>query len=441
MAKKLAPKKEKEVVEEVLVEKAVVKKLGEDAYSLPKSSIAEQAMMVLSAELPSWRGSKQNGLDPNLIAWSRAKQGMYEILSCHPDWNPATLSIESTLVKRRPFNRANINERLKFFLMALNAPFVTKETKEDFRSQLFRLKFLNTPNISPGTLELYDKRVEAATLHPWLMEQKPVVGQKTTRYIRSVMVKAGHNPDEPATNKHFLALCDSFADDSEGYKFVLSINPSDYLTMSCGNSWESCHRLRNGCWRRGTLSYMNDEVTMISYVLPQDWENRANVMHKENRTTIMSQALKYYRRAIMWDIDSRHVLQSRLYPSGENNTFTEDYSNLVLRLIEEAYRASGVDFAGFNSLGRVESSSYFGRGDNGHYADYGSYSNTWQENGKRAPITKKRIGGINYCLSCGRKFDTNDSTSRVMCCACKPDNDWGDEDDDDGDDDDDDDDN
>ena len=47
---------------------------------------------------------------------------------------------------------------------------------------------------------------------------------------------------------------------------VISIDPMDYLTVSLNASgWHSCHHFFNGCNRNATLSYMNDETSLVAY--------------------------------------------------------------------------------------------------------------------------------------------------------------------------------
>ena len=47
---------------------------------------------------------------------------------------------------------------------------------------------------------------------------------------------------------------------------TISIDPNDYLTVSINSSgWRSCHNFIDGEWRNAGLSYMVDEVSMVSY--------------------------------------------------------------------------------------------------------------------------------------------------------------------------------
>ena len=68
----------------------------------------------------------------------------------------------------------------------------------------------------------------------------------------------------------------------------LSVNSQDILTMSCGDSWSSCHfvgagatwnadHTYSGCYGGGDIGYIRDKVTLICFttkegVEPEDWE-------------------------------------------------------------------------------------------------------------------------------------------------------------------------
>ena len=53
--------------------------------------------------------------------------------------------------------------------------------------------------------------------------------------------------------------------------FYISINPLDYLTMSHGKGWSSCHSLRqHGCYHSATITSLVDSSTIIIYTLPSE---------------------------------------------------------------------------------------------------------------------------------------------------------------------------
>lgn len=406
--------------------------LCNESLSKPIADVASDFKATLVEVLPGFNPRNSAGVNANLAEWVDAKQRIYDVLKHHPNWNPDTLAVETVIVKRRVFNRAYIRESLNRLLSYIQD--VDNSILDSFKQQLFLLKFLNAPNISKGTVLLYDHRVELGTLNEWLALQKPVVGQKTTRYIRSVLVKANHNPDVGETNRPFLNLCDLFSETEAEFKFILSINPCDYITMSNGNSWDSCHNLDGGCYRRGTLSYMNDSTSLISYVLPMDWEERNGIDSAHQHPTVISHALKYFRRVIMWGVNQHYVMQSRIYPGEDSDEFATEYTNTVIKIISDAYAAAGISCGDFQHPSNNSWRDYFCREEPAHYPDYMYAEYDLQTDPLEVSVKRNApIGGTNYCLACGEEFDTGDSSGDIYCDSCDADRDYdGDDDDDHG---------
>ena len=54
------------------------------------------------------------------------------------------------------------------------------------------------------------------------------------------------------------------------------MNPVDFLLMSNGNSWHSCHYIGDypdeaGCFSSGTIAYMMGEDSFIVSVIDKEW--------------------------------------------------------------------------------------------------------------------------------------------------------------------------
>lgn len=418
------------------VKNAEVPVFGEGSKSITLEEVLQRTANTLEHFSPGYGDNTISmGVINNVKKWAEAKKPLYDLLSNHPDWNPDTLAVESTISRDRTYSRDRSRNMLQNFMrFAINDGKITSDDSDEFRTQMFRLKFLNTTSISKGTLELYNKRVEAGTLHSILQLQKPVVGQKTTRYLRAILIKHGIDVENTVYRAAFGHLCDTFSDTSEEFKFVLSLDPSAFLTMSNGNSWESCHNLNGGCYRRGTLSYMNDETTVMTFVVPKNWDIEAPE-RRSAAAKILSTTPKYYRRAVMFDTDAHTIMQSRIYPGADNREFAAAYSAKVEEIFKVALAASGVEVTYQDGNGNW--SSYFDRYDRAHYPDF-SYGEcnirvTSDKTVSRANI--KNIGGINYCVNCGYEFHYHATAETVYCDDCydECDRDWDDDDDDDGD--------
>lgn len=116
----------------------------------------------------------------------------------------------------------------------------------------------------------------------------------------------------------------------------LSVNPIDILTMSCGDTWSSCHYVgagmnwRNidhtysGCYSGGNIGYIKDAVTLIGFTTkegidPDNWE--AGKSHR---------AMFAYENGILY--------QGRVYPDGRDggdDTISATMRNFAQKIIAD----------------------------------------------------------------------------------------------------------
>lgn len=94
---------------------------------------------------------------------------------------------------------------------------------------------------------------------------------------------------------------------------VISIDPKDFLTMSENNSdWCSCHNL-NGDYRAGTISYMMDISSTISYI--KSVSAPEVILPNYSDDTTYSYANKSWRQIILIEKNNKYALQMRQYPN------------------------------------------------------------------------------------------------------------------------------
>lgn len=73
-------------------------------------------------------------------------------------------------------------------------------------------------------------------------------------------------------NASFELACDN----TKMINTIISVNPLDFYTMSHGNSWTSCHSIRDeGCHLAGCLTLANDETSILVYTLTDNDYNKA----------------------------------------------------------------------------------------------------------------------------------------------------------------------
>lgn len=174
--------------------------------------------------------------------------------------------------------------------------------------------YKNSVYLNDSYAEQFERYASGFKYHP---------GTKVTRFLRSVMdtieVSKYYNDYE----KQFALLSDAASPSEKRRTLVLSLNIMDFLTMSNGNSWNSCHNIANrGCYHGGTLSYALDETTAILYTLDADVDTSKHIwsIPKINRQLFM--------------FGDNVVVESRLYPEPSEGVNT---AQLALREVHHKF--------------------------------------------------------------------------------------------------------
>lgn len=135
--------------------------------------------------------------------------------------------------------------------------------------------------------------------------------------------------------------------------FIISLNPLDYLTMSVGVSWNSCHHIKTGSYRGGCMSYMLDATSMITFVIG----NIDGPIHE---------IPKLYRQ--MYHYKDNLFVQNRLYPQG-NDGATDLYERFRGFVTDEFTNLLNVDGNWSCETGALACSSHT-HSEGKHYKDY-----------------------------------------------------------------------
>lgn len=236
-------------------------------------------------------------------------------------------------------------------------------------------------------------------------------GTKTSRAFNKICVHYGVNKLHPETttveengttiqkttypyDKVFAEYADLVSNLKRKMQFVISLNPLDYLTMSNGINWKSCHNIHDGCYKAGTISYMLDTTSIITFAVKEINDD----IHK---------IPKVYRQ--MYHYSDNLFVQSRLYPQGNDGATNlydqfrgyviKEFSSL-LRVNGEWTHKAGYDYCvkHINSIGK-------------HYTDYYHRNDTgiFYPTNKESDIQnfKMTVGHETICANCGRTFNDN----------------------------------
>lgn len=182
---------------------------------------------------------------------------------------------------------------------------------------------------------------------------------------------------------------------------VLSVHPCDFLEMSSkSNTWVSCHRLSDGGYQAGCLSYMNDSVSMVFYAVDAD-------VSGEYR-----KAIRRYRQ--MFFYENGTLFQSRLYPADTGNAL--EVSKLFRHLVQQAIsRCLTEPNLWYLKTKRPDLNAHLStyRGSL-HYPDYNYHGNLSVLQGHRKD-TELTIGAAARCVCCGNELRSNGAIK----CSCK----------------------
>lgn len=235
-------------------------------------------------------------------------------------------------------------------------------------------------------------------------------------------------------NKKFAEFADAINPLEVKRWTIISVNPVDYITMSFGNGWASCHTPDkknergadgnySGCYCSGTLSYMLDNCTLIMYTVSEKYKGKDFCLEdKMNRCN--------------FHIGEDKFVQGRLYPDGRNadaeTSMAGQFRTVMQRVLTECVNETNLwkVLKGTSNCDRytrcgISSTNYR---DWLHYDDCNV--SLLKRNGVEENATRITIGHAPICpccgkehsdeewLACGRCRDGYEDGNYVECYAC-----------------------
>lgn len=236
--------------------------------------------------------------------------------------------------------------------------------------------------------------------------------EKTSRVINRLLTYIGyaHHPDY---NREYAKYADAINPLTQKRHFILSLNPLDYLTMSFGNSWSSCHtidkqnkrRMENGyhgMYSSGTMSYMLDGTSIVTYVVDEKYKGTEFwTQPKVNRQ--------------MFHYGKGRLIQSRLYPQNSESDEYTPYRNIVqeaIAMITEQPNLwtvkRGTEWTGTRNVNSKGT----------HYRDYTHFNSCTLSVMKGydpypSIADKITVGARPICVNCGYEHEESES---IQCC-------------------------
>jgi hypothetical protein len=321
-----------------------------------------------------------------LESWAVAKAPLISILQKHQNWNHELKCIVLTYKE----SRNNLQRFSKF--KDLEEYITSKMTLPDET-----LKIINEFYASDLTQFIDGSLVSCINNISATFGFKE--GQKTSRALNKIFTTVGANK-LPEYNRLFAQFADSVNPLIIDRVAVLSVNPIDYLLMSNGTGWKSCHNLDDGCYQAGTMSYMCDGTSMIFFTSENDEED-------------VQLAEKITREVFCYS--NGKLLQSRLYPDCSNEETKQNYRQIVQQIFSDCLCLPNIwrleknfDIVLENTETNIDSLHYSDY-TYSHYNPNISFIKDFEGNDE-----KIFIGSSSYCIECGEKlFDAG----YLSCCS------------------------
>lgn len=379
-----------------------------------------------------------SAIDDILDEWYHQKQGLLSLLSKHPNWEPERLMVHFDADYSRRLDTYITNNFFYWIKNNYNNTALDVESAKVWnKCYEFMWNYCSAetylPEIKDQACGRYNDwgRYEEYTYNPLdelnalLPELHARVGQKNTKIVGKICTHFGLDKIKkygtkfnPATgeveenalidsyDKQFAKYCDALSPIKVTRHTCISLNPIDYLLMSNGNSWRSCHYIGDnandaGCYSSGTISYMLDKHSIIFYTVDAGF----NGVCIEREPKIQRQVFGY---------NDFQLLQSRLYPqnndSGATDTYT-DIRNIMQKVVADCLAAPNRWIKK-----RVQNVEH---GYNATcYPDWNCQTNLCstsvlrgKENDNLKPII---LGAVPICIECGERHGCDES---INCCS------------------------
>lgn len=327
------------------------------------------------------------GVRATVDRWLEAKGGVIDILRKHPNWNEDAMAVVFDYDTMRDIDLSKYYEAAQRLQGSI--PMVYDDAR----------RFERVTNYHKVGHQFV---TEEMSEHFKLFDITAAVGTKVSRvlgrYFRSIGL------DKAETYNHDYAELSDALNPLKIKRFsLLSVHPCDYLHMSYGTGWESCHNIDDGCYMTGTLSYMGDACSMIFFTVDKSYSGESRFFWKQEK--INRQVYAYH---------DNLLLQSRLYPNCNDMDNYTNFRNAVQKIMADA--------VGVPNYWTITSTwdNLYANGvrtcDEGrHYPDY-----TYDEYHanlsmlKDAPHGELWIGSQAYCVDCGKAISDD---SILNCCG------------------------
>jgi hypothetical protein len=311
-----------------------------------------------------------------------AKEKLRNLLSVAPSWDSEKQAYKFECEVEYLDKRA-VNHTIEVIELIMDRfdKYELRESERWIHETTMTIYVLRDEIRSNGILTITPRMIDRTEYYG----QKYSVGQKITRIINASCKKFIERFPEckDEMTKAFNDFSNVACSKKEIKTFWLSVNPFDFMRMSHGNSWDSCHYV-DGCHRSGAIDYALDSCSAVLY----QENDRGQLISRQH---VIFQDNKFY-------IGRRY---------GEHFGLHEMNKELVVKLMFDIdYKILENDFCVPNIR-----TSY----DGTHYRDYEDYEGVYVKVDDLLTDDGERMGKMPICFHCGAEHERCES---FICTSC-----------------------
>lgn len=341
-----------------------------------------------------------------LGTWVERKADLLELFSKHPNWDPERLMVKFDADFSRDINTSVT----KMFMLWLE-----RNTNIDMiYADGYSLGYLCRSYLVQTTYIENDTIIDH--LNAFNENFRFRIGMKSTKIMRKICKEYGwdtitgkeidiHGNERTfnAFEREYAKYCDAICPLKVKRHTCISLNPLDFLLMSNGNSWRSCHRIDSfgnaGEYSSGTISYMLDHDSFVFYTVDANFNGTEIELEKKLQRQIFGYC-------------DHQLLQSRLYPQHNDgaSSLYGDIRAIVQKVIADCLEKPNLWIKiGTQNLAKGSGATC--------YADWIYGSNSVMTKIKDHPereLKQMVLGARPKCIECG---GTHCEEHSITCCS------------------------
>lgn len=247
--------------------------------------------------------------------WFENKQMLLELLSKHPNWDAERFMVKFDEDYTRELDTMPACQFVDWLRGRTRMDDYTRENEYGWIEFSFEhaLKFVLCVSTYITESEWLNKINEISD------EFRFREGMKATKVMGKICKALGWDQVE-GFNAEYAKYCDAMSPIKVTRHTCISLNPVDYLLMSNGNSWRSCHYIGDtnggaGCYSSGTISYMLDANSIVFYTVDASFDGKE-----------IERAKKLQRQ--IFGYNDFQLFQSRLYPQAHDYGAKDIYTDI-----------------------------------------------------------------------------------------------------------------